>query len=142
MKWLLITYPEENTDNHIRTGTSGPADSDREIPEEEGKPANQKSSHHNPKCNKRLVHPEIFYKLKGEYEDYTWGCHRKPLDYPLPWFPISISSVDPIFSNRQNNPRHIPYFSYFYVRGKSTFKTTIKTKRRIILKITLYFLIR
>ena len=38
--------------------------------------------------------------LKGEYEDYTWGYHRNPLDYPLPWVPTSISSVDPILNNR------------------------------------------
>ena len=25
--------------------------------------------------------------LKGEYEDYTWGYHRNPLDYPLPSVP-------------------------------------------------------
>ena len=21
--------------------------------------------------------------LKGEYEDYTWGCGQNPLDYPV-----------------------------------------------------------
>ena len=25
-----------------------------------------------------------YFKLKGECEDFTWGYHRKPLDYPLP----------------------------------------------------------
>ena len=49
------------------------------------------------------------------------GYHQKQLDYPLLWVPISISSVDPIFSHRENNPRHIPYFSYFYASGKSDY---------------------
>ena len=51
--------------------------------------------------------------LKGEHDDYTWGYGQNPLDYPLPWVPFLFRSADPIFSNRQNNPRQIPYFSYF-----------------------------
>ena len=54
--------------------------------------------------------------LKGEYEDYKWWNGHNPLDYhPLPWVQFSISSVDPIFNNLENNPRQIPYFSYFTV---------------------------
>ena len=71
-----------------------------------------------------LAH-KCFY-LKGVLENY--GHHRKPLGYPLSRVPISFSSVDPIFSKRKNNPRLIPYFSYFYACEKSTFKTTVKIK--------------
>ena len=27
-------------------------------------------------------------RLKGEYEDYTWGYGQNPLDYPVSWVPI------------------------------------------------------
>ena len=37
--------------------------------------------------------------LEGEYEDYTWGYHRNPLDNPLLCVPTSISSVGPTFTN-------------------------------------------
>ena len=62
------------------------------------------------------------------------GYGQNPLDYPFSWVPFSFSSVDLIFSNRQNNPCQISYFSYFYACGNSTFKTSTKTKRNIILK--------
>ena len=61
---------------------------------------------------------------------------QNSLDYPFSCVPFSFSSVDPIFSNHQNNPRQIPYFSYFYERGNSTFKTMIKTKTTHYFKIT------
>ena len=38
--------------------------------------------------------------LKGALEVFTWGYHRNPLDYPLSRVPFSLSSVDPILSNR------------------------------------------
>ena len=41
------------------------------------------------------------------------GDGQNPLDYPESRVPITFSSVDPIFSNRQNSPPQIPYFSYF-----------------------------
>ena len=66
----------------------------------------------------------------------TWGYHRTPPDYPLSWVSILFSSVDAIFSNRLNNSRQLPYFSYYYACGKSTFKTTIKTKTTYYLKKT------
>ena len=46
------------------------------------------------------VVPDLLGSLKGEYEDYTWGYHRNPVDYTLPSVPISISFLDPIFSYR------------------------------------------
>ena len=74
--------------------------------------------------------PNSILCLKGVYEDYTRGYNRKPLEYPLPWVPISFSSVDPIFSNFALTIlfRSGPYFSYFYACGKWTFKTATKTK--------------
>ena len=41
----------------------------------------------------------LVFGLKGVLDDYTWGYHRKPEDYPLSWVPISFSSVDSIISN-------------------------------------------
>ena len=70
------------------------------------------------------------YCIQKNYGHLT--CHLKyiwnPLDHPLPWVQLSISSVETIFRNRQKNPRQIPYFSYFYACGNLTFKTRIKTK--------------
>ena len=49
------------------------------------------TSHSNPGRNILSDKSRIYGKpyrlwqtLKGEYEDYTWGYHRKHLDYPLP----------------------------------------------------------
>ena len=44
------------------------------------------------------------------------GSIENPLDYPLAWVPISISSIDPIF----NNSRQIPYFLYLYPISANT----------------------
>ena len=65
--------------------------------------------------------------LKGVmHGDYTLSSETSRLSTFLSsnfnWF------LDLTFSNRQDNPRQIPYFSYFYACGKLTFKTTIKTK--------------
>ena len=75
--------------------------------------------------------------LKGVLENYKWGYHRKPLDYPF-----SFSS-------------HIPYSAiaktilvkslnfHIYACGKLTFKSTIKRKTKHYFKIlTKHFLIR
>ena len=46
-------------------------------------------------------------------EKESFRILQNPLDYPLSWVPFSFSSVDSIFSNRHNNPRQIPYFSFY-----------------------------
>ena len=58
---------------------------------------------------------------------------------------FSFSSVDPIFSNRLNNPRQTqnPLFSHFYACEQSHFKTRIKTKiTHYFKKLTTHFCIR
>ena len=67
--------------------------------------------------------------LKGEYEDYTWGYRQNPQDYPLPWVPITFSSVHPSF----NNPHQIPNFSFFNRVENLPLKQRLKQNRRIIL---------
>ena len=43
-------------------------------------------------------------------------------------FHFQLVPLIPYSAIVKTNPRHIPYFSYFYPCGKSTFKTTIITK--------------
>ena len=50
-----LTYPEEDGDNNVRTGTEVSADGDSQVPGEEGQPAQQESSHHDSQCYKGLV---------------------------------------------------------------------------------------
>ena len=50
-----LTYPEEDGDDDVRTGTEVTADGDSEVPGEEGQPTQQESSHHNSQCYKGLV---------------------------------------------------------------------------------------
>ena len=59
---------------------------------------------------------------------------QNSLDYPFSCVPFSFSSVDPIFSNHQNNPRQIPYFSYFTCVENQPLKKRLKQKRHIIFK--------
>ena len=50
-----LTYPEEDGDDDVRTGTEVTADGDSEVPGEEGKPTQQESPHHHSQCYKGLV---------------------------------------------------------------------------------------
>ena len=52
-----------------------------------------------------LKYWKYWHILKGEYEDYIHRGIIDNLDYPFSWVPFLISSVDPLFSNSQNNPR-------------------------------------
>ena len=61
-----------------------------------------------------------------------------PIDYPVSWVPFSISSVYPSFSNLENNPHPIPYFSYFTRVENLLLKQRFKQKLHIILFIIFY----
>ena len=65
--------------------------------------------------------------LKGKYEDLYMGVKAETSRLSPLMSYIFISSVDPILRNCYNNPGQVPYFSYVYPCGESTFKTTIKT---------------
>ena len=49
------TYPEEDGDNDGRTGTEVSAEGHRQVPGEEGQPAQEEASHDNSQCYKGLV---------------------------------------------------------------------------------------
>ena len=68
----------------------------------------------------------LIYLLKGDYEDYTWGYHQNHLDYPFRGFQFYLVPLISYLAIAKT-------FFIFYPRGKSIFKTTIKTKRQIIL---------
>ena len=50
-----LTYPEEDCDNDVRTGTEVSTDGDCQVPGEEGKPTQEESPHHNSQGYKGLV---------------------------------------------------------------------------------------
>ena len=50
-----LTYPEEDGDNDVWTGTEIPADGDGEVPGEEGQPAEEEGPHHHAQGHEGLV---------------------------------------------------------------------------------------
>ena len=65
-------------------------------------------------------------RLKGEYEDYTWGYGQNHLDFYE--FQLHLVSLIPHSAIAKTVLLRSQTFSYVYACGKSTFKTTIKTK--------------
>ena len=75
------------------------------------------------------VHNKFF--IKEEDEDYTWGYGQNSLDYPNPWVPFSISSVDPIFSNSKTILVISLIFHIFTRVENQPLKRRLKQERRI-----------
>ena len=72
--------------------------------------------------------------LKGVLENYTWGYHRKPLDYPFHEFQFPLVPLIPYSAIAKKILVRTLIFHIFTYLKNQPLKQRLKQKRRIILK--------